>query len=307
MFLNEYSSWEKRFNEEFMKVLTSQQEQAKQKLDNTSNNNNNGSDNEGTASSASGTDAQSIGNDSKINNNNIAQDHIFIFLRNTCDTTPAIDDTLRQIISDIARNGLLKIEWKFIRPLITIQLFNSVIKFYEHHPIPSFPLDQPGNRFHDHLFRLLNSLGNFEHGAPFTLQRLCEIIEDPESQHYSNVNKLIFGLEKLVSVSSTLHVNTADEISQIEAMNQIVLSSRPNSTRTQTTLIRIVYDNGSEKIADDDDRRIVGRGSISLPSPGETMSNSNLSHDSESESHNLVNNIGGNNEENDDKMDIESS
>eukprot|EP00906_Rhabdomonas_costata_P000563 RCo000720 len=49
---------------------------------------------------------------------------------------------------------------------------------------------------------LLASLAAFR-GAPFTLQRLCEILADPD-RHYRNKDKLLFALSKQVTVLSTL-------------------------------------------------------------------------------------------------------
>ncbi|CAN0431755.1 unnamed protein product, partial [Ectocarpus fasciculatus] len=49
---------------------------------------------------------------------------------------------------------------------------------------------------------LVASLRRFD-AAPFTLQRLAEVLQDPRRQ-YSTTHKLINGLERLLSVSSTL-------------------------------------------------------------------------------------------------------
>eukprot|EP00997_Jenningsia_sp_PLL12_P005543 NODE_2152_length_976_cov_12.407767_g1766_i0.p2 GENE.NODE_2152_length_976_cov_12.407767_g1766_i0~~NODE_2152_length_976_cov_12.407767_g1766_i0.p2 ORF type:complete len:144 (-),score=49.73 NODE_2152_length_976_cov_12.407767_g1766_i0:126-557(-) len=38
---------------------------------------------------------------------------------------------------------------------------------------------------------------------PFTLQRLCELLQEP-TKHHSTKEKLLFAIEKLVTISSTL-------------------------------------------------------------------------------------------------------
>lgn len=310
LFLKEYAIWEKNFNESFVKILAESDEKRKLKKEiEQQQQHMNRSDTMNTLSSSSSTLSLSsingtMNDGSDISVNDVESDEIFTFLRNACKDTPVIDDNLKFIINDMATNGLLKIEWKFVRPLITIQLFTSTIKFYEQHPNPPLIQNKPGYKFHEYLFRLLNALGNFEHGAPFTLQRLCEIIQNPESQHYTEIGKLLFGLEKLVSVSSISHVNTIDDITQLESMNQSILLSKPFSSRTQTTLTRIVYNNGSEKLADDNDRKIVGRGSISLPSSPYFSQHNNNSI--------AINDLGeitlsNRNNDDDNKMEVDSS
>lgn len=49
---------------------------------------------------------------------------------------------------------------------------------------------------------LLTLLNKFEHDAPFTVQRLAEVLSD--SSQYQSTHKLINCLEKLLSVTSSV-------------------------------------------------------------------------------------------------------
>lgn len=52
-----------------------------------------------------------------------------------------------------------------------------------------------------HVDFLTKNLSNFSE-APFTLQRLCEILVNAEA-HYKSTHKLVYALTKLLSVTST--------------------------------------------------------------------------------------------------------
>eukprot|EP00741_Cyanophora_paradoxa_P005223 tig00000865_g5063.t1 len=56
--------------------------------------------------------------------------------------------------------------------------------------------------FREFAERLLVALDGFR-GAPFTLQRLCELLLAPD-RHYKNIRKLLLAFDKLLSVSTTM-------------------------------------------------------------------------------------------------------
>lgn len=55
----------------------------------------------------------------------------------------------------------------------------------------------------------------FPCSAPFTVQRLCEVIVRPE--HYTQTNALLFGLEKMVSVSTVQKSLTPAEVERVNS------------------------------------------------------------------------------------------
>ena len=56
--------------------------------------------------------------------------------------------------------------------------------------------------YNDDRDDVIKTLQNFG-AAPFTLQRLCEILVEP-TKHYTSKEKLLFAINKQTSVSSTL-------------------------------------------------------------------------------------------------------
>lgn len=73
-----------------------------------------------------------------------------------------------------------------------------------------YPYEKTGNNegFEDELDIILQFLCVFEQKyaslsarPPFTLQRICELLINPE-KHYKSAKKLLFAMEKLVNVSA---------------------------------------------------------------------------------------------------------
>ena len=62
---------------------------------------------------------------------------------------------------------------------------------------------------------LQDALDAFD-GAPFTLQRMCELIAAP-GLHYGTLRKLLYSFERLLSVSSTIEVAAAATAQQPDA------------------------------------------------------------------------------------------
>jgi hypothetical protein len=111
---------------------------------------------------------------------------------------------LRRVLEELRAVGAPTYEWELLRPLLGAALTGSLAAFRAANPgTDPAPLAAQGG-FEAGLARLLAALEGFQ-GAPFTLQRLVELILEPD-QYYRSVAKLIFGLEKLLSVSSVLEV-----------------------------------------------------------------------------------------------------
>uniref|UniRef100_A0A6S8BB95 Serine/threonine-protein phosphatase 4 regulatory subunit 2 n=1 Tax=Aplanochytrium stocchinoi TaxID=215587 RepID=A0A6S8BB95_9STRA len=131
--------------------------------------------------------------------------------------TKEVTPLLRSILETMRKYGVPQYEWSELKPLVSQALTQSVNEFRKNHQNTD-PEDKPGHSFEDQRDRLVSSLNVFD-GAPFTLQRLCELILFPE-EHYNSTKKLLFGLEKLVSVSTTLEVATEEEVKGLEVENE---------------------------------------------------------------------------------------
>ena len=85
--------------------------------------------------------------------------------------------------------------------LLDFPAFVSFFSFQTQHMCISF------------LFFPLSLSSHFS--APFTIQRLCEVIVRPE--HYTQTNALLFGLEKMVSVSTVQKSLTPAEVERVNS------------------------------------------------------------------------------------------
>lgn len=62
------------------------------------------------------------------------------------------------------------------------------------------------------------------YNAPFTLQRICELILNP-SAHYKSLDALCNGFEILLSVSSTIPMGTPEEVTRLQQEYKRVVST----------------------------------------------------------------------------------
>jgi len=82
---------------------------------------------------------------------------------------------------------------------------------------------QEEEEFQQRSQKFFQALSSYE-DAPFTLQRLCELILTPEKT-YSNTRKYLSALEKMVNITSTIQTLTPQEIQTINTTGVITSSS----------------------------------------------------------------------------------
>ena len=110
------------------------------------------------------------------------------------------------VLQEIAASGESKYEWAALKPLLASKVEQACREYYE----TSQDIDESknGDTFHAVLKRTLSLLDAFPN-APFTLQRLCELLLDPRKPYRTSTRKLMSAIEKLLSVSSTVPVMSA--------------------------------------------------------------------------------------------------
>lgn len=113
---------------------------------------------------------------------------------------------LKSILEVIAVTGNYWHNWRQLKMLLAFRL-HQVMTEYNRARIavevgPPRPL-KTGESFEDLLDRLQSGLDSFVNGAPFTLQRLCELLLYPEAT-YPTLDKLALAFEKLLLVTSTV-------------------------------------------------------------------------------------------------------
>ncbi|CAM6104465.1 unnamed protein product [Calypogeia fissa] len=116
---------------------------------------------------------------------------------------------LRSILEVIAKTGKYWHDWAQLKSLLCFRLAQVMQEYYasDMHVDDSTAELVHGERFSDVLDRLLQGLDSFTEGAPFTCQRLCELLLNPKDT-YVNLDKLSLAFEKLLLVTSTEAAST---------------------------------------------------------------------------------------------------
>ncbi|KAK9824484.1 hypothetical protein WJX72_010709 [[Myrmecia] bisecta] len=123
----------------------------------------------------------------------------------TSDADRKLLPAVRGILVEVATSGLIRYEWPLLRPLVTWLLDQVLVEFEAESKVevgPVMPL--PGGETVAALRkRMRKAVEAFDTEAPFTLQRLAELLLEPHKQ-YSRLDKLALALERLLLVSSTV-------------------------------------------------------------------------------------------------------
>ncbi|RUS74768.1 hypothetical protein EGW08_017466, partial [Elysia chlorotica] len=111
---------------------------------------------------------------------------------------------LEQYLNGVAKNGETLFQWPLLKPLIVgkiEQVIEELQRGLSSENITSRP-NVENVRFDVMRTRIMDAVHKFT-GAPFTIQRLCELLVDPR-RHYKRSDKFMRGLEKNVLVVSTV-------------------------------------------------------------------------------------------------------
>ncbi|CAH0400231.1 unnamed protein product [Chilo suppressalis] len=145
--------------------------------------------------------------------------------------TKNIPQELNDYLAYVARTGDPVYQWTLVKCLFKEKLLNVITDFYETTPgidIPPYPNVDPFN--YDIMKNsLLERLDSFT-SAPFTVQRICELLTYPRKQ-YNRVDKFMRAIEKNILVVSTREpgIQRHIEAENGEPMEPIVNGSDNNS------------------------------------------------------------------------------
>jgi len=114
---------------------------------------------------------------------------------------------LDPLLQESSRTGFNYSRWDHLRVLIRVKLV-EIVANYDHGPRDTVPYP----RASQHLQEIISKMESFK-DAPFSLQRMCELLLQPRL-HYGSSRKFLFAFEKLVNVSSTIEptANVNDSI-----------------------------------------------------------------------------------------------
>ncbi|KAJ2951634.1 hypothetical protein O0L34_g13792 [Tuta absoluta] len=131
-------------------------------------------------------------------------EEIFHFLEDFSKRKPkVIPPELNEYLAHVARTGDPVYQWSLVKCLFKEKLLNVITEFYETTPsieIPPYPNVDPFN-YDTMKNSLLERLDSFS-SAPFTVQRICELLAFPRKQ-YNRVDKFMRAVEKNILVVST--------------------------------------------------------------------------------------------------------
>lgn len=131
-------------------------------------------------------------------------EEIYHFLEDFSKRKPKIiPQELNDYLAYVARTGDPVYQWSLVKSLFKEKLLNVITEFHETTPgieIPPYPNVDPFN--YDIMKNsLLERLDTFT-SAPFTVQRICELLTFPRKQ-YNRIDKFMRAIEKNILVVST--------------------------------------------------------------------------------------------------------
>jgi len=158
------------------------------------------------------------------------------------DEVEEIPEILEKYLNNVARSGDIVHKWENLRPFLKKKIEIIATEFNE-----TYPFDRETNQpnvkpfdFDEVKRNILNGIDSFT-GAPFTIQRICELLTDPY-RHYKRADKFLKGLEKNVMVISEEgdehrpeNGNTSSSISSLNSTFTLPSTSTSDSINQQQT------------------------------------------------------------------------
>ncbi|CAL8467361.1 g6898 [Coccomyxa elongata] len=140
----------------------------------------------------------------------VADEDALIAFEGTPDAEKKLTPALRGVIAEIATTGIIRYEWRMLKPLIIYQLHQVLLDYDSFNKVEIGPMPPPGKgeSVTDLIERLTKAVCAHTDAAPFTLQRLAELLLEPQKQ-YARLDKLLLALEKLLLVTSPVERNAA--------------------------------------------------------------------------------------------------
>uniref|UniRef100_A0A023GBT0 Putative serine/threonine protein phosphat n=1 Tax=Amblyomma triste TaxID=251400 RepID=A0A023GBT0_AMBTT len=125
-----------------------------------------------------------------------------------------IPSILDEYLSHIAKTGDTLFPWHKLKPLVCRKLELVMNEFHKISPtddLPALP-NVEVFKYEDMKTKVLEAVNSFN-SAPFTIQRLCELVVDPR-KHYKRTDKFMRGIEKNVLVVSTIEPRSLTPLQQ---------------------------------------------------------------------------------------------
>mmetsp|Transcript_33380 Transcript_33380/g.34007 ORF Transcript_33380/g.34007 Transcript_33380/m.34007 type:complete len:170 (+) Transcript_33380:145-654(+) len=127
---------------------------------------------------------------------------------------PPLNSDIYTLLKDVSSSGLTPVSWDLLSKVIAAMIVKVVREFEEKYGFKG-PITQTCESRLGDILHLLNGFDN----APFTIQRLVELLLEPSTQ-YTSTYKLMNGLERILSVTST--IDTYAEVHYQEQSNYVM-------------------------------------------------------------------------------------
>lgn len=107
-----------------------------------------------------------------------------------------LKEELKGLLKAISTTGdASAYDWQLLKHFIVISVKDSLL--WMHKKYPDF-IEKPGESFTEVVNELIELFYLFETEGPFTLQRICEVVLEPE-KNYKSSNKFVYAIERVLS------------------------------------------------------------------------------------------------------------
>ncbi len=112
---------------------------------------------------------------------------------------PSISQSEENLLRYVVKSGSIQHPWAEVKEILSTRLLHVLNRFESAY---GFEVSTDKKTYEERRDEVLAALNGFNR-PPFTIQRITEVIMEPQAQ-YSSTHKLLNGLEKLLSVTTTL-------------------------------------------------------------------------------------------------------
>ncbi|KAH9252218.1 hypothetical protein BASA81_009820 [Batrachochytrium salamandrivorans] len=117
-----------------------------------------------------------------------------------------------QVLGQVAKSGVPLLPWAVFRPMIELQILLLLRDLYEE----EMPVRRTEEEFTKQMRELVKLLRRFDTDAPFTIQRICELLVDPLPRGVHTVQQAMDSFRSLLQVTSTVPVGNLNQVAWLE-------------------------------------------------------------------------------------------